>query len=446
MSTMSTESNAALSSTPARLVLRGARCGKDVAIRCGKIEAVGSVPPAPGDEVIDCSGDILTPGLINTHHHLYQWMTRGRAVGCDLFSWLTALYPVWGRLEVEDVAAAARVGIAELALSGASTVFDHHYVVPRGDDSVFDVIVQAAAEVGVRLHLSRGSMDLGESAGGLPPDHLVEELDDIGASTERLASQYHDGEWVSIVVAPCSPFSVSTELMVSSAELARRNGLRMHTHLVETIEEQQHCIERFGRRPVEVLESWGWMHDDVWLAHGIHLDNEEISKLAAAGVGVAHCPSSNARLAAGMCPAVQLRAAGAAVGLGVDGVASNEVGGLFPEMRQALYTARLREGRADALMPSDVLEMATLDGAKCLGRSHDLGRLEPGMSADVAVWPADDLGDIAKDATALILGRERRVRHLYAGGRAVVLDGEVLGLNLRKAHAELARRAQRLHD
>ncbi len=427
-------------------MLRGARWPGDVAIRAGKIEAVGSVPAAEGDEVVDCSGDILTPGLINTHHHLYQWMTRGRAIGCDLFSWLVALYPVWGRLEVEDAAAAARVGIAELAISGASTVFDHHYVVPRGDDEIFDVIVHAAAEVGVRLHLSRGSMDLGESAGGLPPDHLVEELDDIGASTERLASQYHDGEWVSIVVAPCSPFSVSTELMVASAELARRLGLRMHTHLVETINEQQHCIERFGRRPVEVLESWGWMNDDVWLAHGIHLDSEEIAKLGAAGVGVAHCPSSNARLASGMCPVVGLRAAGSAVGLGVDGVASNEVGGLFPEMRQALYEARLREGRADALMPSDVLEMATLGGAKCLDRTHDLGRLEPGMAADVAVWPADDLGDIADPVTALILGRDRLVRHLYVGGRAVVLEGEVLGLDLRQAHAELARRARRLHD
>ena len=427
-------------------MLRGARWPGDVAVRGGKIEAVGSVTAARGDEVVDCSGDILTPGLINTHHHLYQWMTRGRAVGCDLFNWLVALYPVWGRLEMEDAAAAARVGIAELALSGASTVFDHHYVVPRGDDGIFDVIVQAAAEVGVRLHLSRGSMDLGESAGGLPPDHLVEELDDIGASTERLVSQYHDGEWVSIVAAPCSPFSVSTELMVASAELARRLGLRLHTHLVETIAEQQHCVERFGRRPVEVLESWGWMDDDVWLAHGIHLDDKEIAKLAAAGVGVAHCPSSNARLAAGMCPAVGLRAAGAAVGLGVDGVASNEVGGLFPEMRQALYAARLREGRADALMPSDVLEMATIGGAECLGRSHDLGRLEPGMAADVAVWPADDLGDIADAATALILGRDRRVRHLYVGGRAVVLESEVLGLDLRQAHADLARRARRLHD
>ncbi len=429
-----------------RLVLRGARWPGDVAVRGGVIEAVGSVVAEPGDVVIGCDGDILTAGLINTHHHLYQWMTRGRAVGCDLFSWLVALYPVWGRLRPEDVSAAARVGLAELALSGVSTVFDHHYVVPRGDDAVFDVIVEAAAEVGVRLHLARGSMDLGESDGGLPPDHLVENIDAIADSTERLVAQYHDGERVSIVVAPCSPFSVSTELMVSSAELARSLGVRLHTHLVETIEEQQHCVERFGRRPVEVLESWGWMADDVWLAHGIHLDGEEIARLGAAGVGVAHCPSSNARLAAGMCPVVGLREAGAAVGLGVDGAASNEVGGLFGEMRQALYTARLREGRADALMPADVLEMATAGGAACLGRSRDLGRLAAGMAGDVAVWPACDLGDIAEAPTALALGPDRRVRHLFVSGRQVVADGKIPGLDLGAAHRELARRASALHD
>lgn len=425
-------------------MLRGGRGPGDVALAAGRITAVGDVPAEPGDTVIRCDGDILTAGFVNTHHHLYQWMTRGHAIGCDLFSWLVALYPVWGLLDAGDVRAAARVGLGELALTGATTVFDHHYVVPRGDDTVFDAIVEAAAEVGVRLALSRGSMDLGESAGGLPPDHLVEDRDAIGASVERLVAQYHDDEWVSIVVAPCSPFSVSTGLMVESAETARRLGVRLHTHLVETLEEQQHCLERFGRRPVEVLEGWGWMGDDVWLAHGIHLDEAEIARLGAAGVGVAHCPSSNGRLAAGMCPVVGLRAAGSPVGLGVDGVASNEVGGLFPELRQALYTARLREGRADALMPLDVLEMASAGGAACLGRSADLGRLEVGMAADVAVWPGADVGDIADPATALALGPDRRVRHLFVGGRRVVADGELVGLDIGAAHRELARRAARL--
>ena len=429
-----------------RLVLRGGRGPGDVALAGGRIAAVGTVPPEPGDTVVDCDGDIITAGFVNTHHHLYQWMTRGWATGCDLFTWLVTLYPVWGRLDAEDVGAAARVGIGELALTGTTTVFDHHYVVPRGDDTVFDAIVEAAAQVGVRLALSRGSMDLGESAGGLPPDHLVEDRDAIGASTERIVAQHHDGEWVSIAVAPCSPFSVSTELMTEAAETARRLGVRLHTHLVETLEEQQHCLARFGRRPVDVLEEWGWMGDDVWVAHGVHLDADEITRLGAAGVGVAHCPSSNARLAAGMAPVVGLRAAGAPVGLGVDGVASNEVGGLFGELRQALYTARLREGRADALMPADVVEMAAAGGAACLGRSADLGRLEVGMAADVAVWPGDDVGDIADPLVALALGPDRRVRHLFVGGRRVVADGELVGLDLPAAHTELARRARRLHD
>lgn len=415
-------------------------------MRDGVIEAVGSVAAEPEEEVLDVSGDIITAGFVNTHHHLYQWVTRGRAVGCDLFSWLVALYPVWGQLEVEDAYAAARVGIAELALSGATTVFDHHYVVPRGDDSVFDAIVAAAAEVGVRLCLSRGSMDLGESAGGLPPDHLVEDRDAIAASTERLVAQYHDGEMFSIAVAPCSPFSVSSELMTSSAELARQLGVRLHTHLVETLDEQRHCLERFGKRPVEVLEDWGWMADDVWLAHGVWLDEAEVTRLGEAGVGVAHCPSSNARLAAGMSPVVGLRAAGAPVGLGVDGAASNEVGSLFSELRQALYTARLRERRADALMPADVLEMATAAGAACLGRSHDLGRLEPGRAADIAVWPASDLEDMPDPPTALVLGPPRRARHLLVAGRFVISDGALLGLDLPAAHAELARRAARLFN
>ena len=234
--------------------------------------------------------------------------------------------------------------------------------------------------------------------------------------------------------------------MTEAAETARRLGVRLHTHLVETLEEQQHCLARFGRRPVDVLEEWGWMGDDVWLAHGVHLDADEITRLGAAGVGVAHCPSSNARLAAGMCPAVGLRAAGAPVGLGVDGVASNEVGGLFPELRQALYTARLREGRADALMPADVVAMAAAGGAACLGRSADLGRLEVGMAADVAVWPGDDVGDIADPLVALAMGPDRRVRHLFVGGRRVAADGELTGLDLRAAHADLARRARRLHE
>lgn len=428
-----------------RLVLRGARHPGDVAIVDGRIVGVGTIASEPGDEVVRCDGDIITAGLVNTHHHLYQWMTRGRAVGCDLFGWLVELYPVWGRLSVDDVRAAALVGLGELAATGCTTASDHHYLVPRGDDTVFDAIVDAARQVGIRLHLSRGSMDLGESRGGLPPDHVVEDRDAILASTESVIARHHDGEMVHVTVAPCSPFSVTSGLMVESAELARRHGLRLHTHLCETVEEQEHCLERFGRRPVEMLDEWGWLGDDVWLAHGIHIDDDEMARLGSAGTGVAHCPSSNARMAAGMCRVTDLRAAGCPVGLGVDGVASNEVGGLFGEMRQALYTARLRELRPDALMPADVVEMGTRGGARCLGMD-DVGSLEVGMRADLAVWPGDDIADIADALTALVLGPDRRVRHLFVDGRTVVVDGEVAGTDLAAAHRDLAARSRRLWD
>ena len=428
-----------------RLVLRGARHPGDIAVADGRIVAVGTIPPEPDDVVVNCDGDIITAGLVNTHHHLYQWMTRGRAVGCGLFGWLVELYPVWGRLSVEDVRAAALVGLGELATTGCTTASDHHYLVPRGDDTVFDAIVDAASEVGIRLHLSRGSMDLGESRGGLPPDHVVEDRDAILASTESVIARHHDGEMVHVTVAPCSPFSVTPELMVESAELARRHRLRLHTHLCETVEEQQHCLERFGRRPVEMLDEWGWVGDDVWLAHGIHIDDGEMARLGAAGTGVAHCPSSNARIAAGMCRATDLRAAGCPVGLGVDGVASNEVGGLFPELRQALYTARLREMRPDALMPDDVVEMGTRGGARCLGMD-DVGSVQVGMRADLAVWPGDDLGDIADALTALVLGPDRRVRYLFVEGRRVVADGRLTGTDLSAAHRDLAERSRRLWE
>ena len=428
-----------------RLVLRGARHPGDVAVSDGRIVAVGTVEPEPGDEVVRCDGDVVTAGLVNTHHHLYQWMTRGRATGCGLFDWLVTLYPVWNRMSVADVHAAALVGLAELAATGCTAAADHHYVVPGGDDTVFDAIVEAAGTVGIRIHLSRGSMDLGESRGGLPPDRLVEDRDAILASTESVVARHHDGDMVHVTIAPCSPFSVTTELMVESAELARRLGLRLHTHLCETVEEQEHCLERFGRRPVEMLEEWGWVGDDVWLAHGIHIDDHEMGVLGTAGTGVAHCPSSNARLAAGLCRVTDLRAAGCSVGLGVDGVASNEVGGLFPELRQALYTARIRESRADALMPADVVEIATRGGADCLGMA-DVGSLAVGMRADLAVWPGDDLGDVADVLAGLVLGPDRRVRHLYVDGRPVVADGHLLGVDLRAAHRTLAERARVLWD
>ncbi|MCI0635102.1 MAG: 8-oxoguanine deaminase [Actinobacteria bacterium] len=426
-----------------RTVLRGSRWPGDVAFRDGRIEAVGSVPEEPGDRVIRCEGDLLTAGFVNTHHHLYQWMTRGRCVGCDLFGWLVELYPVWGRLDVEDIRAAALVGLAELALTGCTTAADHHYLVPRGDDSVFDALADAARTIGIRLHLARGSMDLGESRGGLPPDHVVEDVDAILASTESVIARHHDGERIVVTVAPCSPFSVTPELMRASAELARRHGLRLHTHLAETIEEERDSLERFGKRPVELLDDLGWISGDVWVAHGVHFDDAEVKRLGATGTGVAHCPSSNARLGAGMCRVRDLEDAGSPVGLGVDGAASNEVGGLQPELRQALYTARQRARRADAFMPPDALRLATEGGARCLGRD-DIGRLEPGLRADVVVWPAEDLADIQDALAGYVLGPDRRARHVFVGGDLVVEDGNLVGADPIALRRDLAVRARRL--
>lgn len=428
-----------------RVVLRGARYPGDVAMRDGAIVAVGTVAPEADDEVVDCRDTVLTAGLVNTHHHLYQWMTRGRAVGCDLFGWLQTLYPIWGRLDAEDVHAAAVVGLSRLVATGCTTAFDHHYIVPRGDDSVFDAVVDAARIVGVRLHLSRGSMDLSEKDGGLPPDHVVEEIDAILASTERVIAAHHDGEWVEVVVAPCSPFSVSGDLMVASAALARRHGLRLHTHLAETLDEEHHCRERFGRRPVELLDEWGWIAPDVWVAHGIHFDDAEVARLGAVGAGVAHCPSSNGRLGAGMCRVVDLRRAGAPVGLGVDGAASNEGGGLFGELRQCLLTARQRAGDPGCFAPADALEVATKGGAACLGR-EDIGALDPGKRADVVAWDVEDLADVADPVAGLVLGPDRRARDVWVGGRRVVEAGRVTTLDVRAAQRTLAARARRLWD
>ena len=326
-----------------RTVLRGARWPGDIAVADGIIAEVGTVEPQPGDVVVDVEGDIITAGLANTHHHLYQWMTRGRAVGCDLFGWLVELYPVWGRLTVEDVAAAALVGLGELAATGCTSAADHHYLVPHGDDAVFDAIVEAAAAVGIRLHLSRGSMDLGESKGGLPPDHVVESLDSIMASTERVIDRYHDGDMVHVVVAPCSPFSVSSELMEASADLARQHGLRLHTHLCETIDEQEHCLERFGRRPVEQLDDWGWVGDDVWLAHGIWINDDRDREAGLRRSGGGPLSVVQRPVGGGHLPGDRLGSRGRTgrPRCGRGGVQRGRCG-LFPELRQSLYAARLR--------------------------------------------------------------------------------------------------------
>src|SRR5262245_36474423 len=300
-----------------------------VLVREGLVEAVGGGVPPAADTVVDLAGAVVTPGLVNTHHHLYQTLTRARAQEATLFEWLRELYPVWARIDDEMEYAAARTGLAELALSGCTTVFDHHYVFPRGVSGLVEAEVRAAREIGVRIVASRGSMDLGESDGGLPPDSLVESIDEVLADTERLCGLQDDGGLVQIAVAPCSPFSVTKELMTESAELARRLGLRLHTHLAETVEEDEYCVELYGCRPVEYLEQLGWIEGDVWCAHCVHLSDSDIAAFGRLGVGVAHCPTSNLRLGAGVASVRELVDAGAPVGLGVDGSASNERSDLF---------------------------------------------------------------------------------------------------------------------
>jgi 8-oxoguanine deaminase len=398
-----------------------------VLVSDGLVEAVGDRAAPPAETVVDVGGAVVTPGLVNTHHHLYQTLTRARAQEATLFEWLRELYPVWARIDAEAEYAAARTGLAELALSGCTTVFDHHYVFPRGREGLWEAEVQAARELGVRIVASRGSMDLGESDGGLPPDSLVEPIDEVLAETERLAGLQDEDGLVQLAVAPCSPFSVTKELMVESAALARRLGLRLHTHLAETVEEDEYCRQLYGCRPVEYLEELGWIERDVWCAHCVHLSAEDIGAFGGAGVGVAHCPTSNLRLGAGVAPVRDLVESGVPVGLGVDGSASNERSDLLFEVKQALLVARGRGGPR-AMTVRDALRLGTRGGASVLGRD-DLGQLAPGKRADIAVWRTDglELGGAEADPVAgLVLSAPHRVDRLYVGGEEVVRDGHLV--------------------
>ena len=397
-----------------------------VLIANGRIESVGGSIPPDAAERVDLGGAVVAPGLVNTHHHLYQTLTRARAQEADLFTWLRELYPVWAGIDEESVYAAARTGLAELALSGCTTVFDHHYVFPRGTSGLIEAEVRAARELGVRIVASRGSMDLGESDGGLPPDALVEEIDDVLAETERLAGLQDDEGLVQIAVAPCSPFSVTGRLMRESAELARRLGMKLHTHLAETVEEDEYCRELYGCRPVEYLRELGWIDSDVWCAHCVHLNDEDIQTFGRGGVGVAHCPTSNMRLGAGIARVQELAAAKVNVGLGVDGSASNERGDLLFEVKQALLVARARGGPA-AMTARDALRLGTRGGAAVLGRD-DIGSLEPGKRADIAVWRTDTLEMAgARDLVpGLVLSAPHRVDRLYVAGEEVVREGRLV--------------------
>ena len=413
-------------------------------IEDGRIAEIGgSVPPERGE---DLGGAVVTPGLVNTHHHLYQTLTRGRAADKILFEWLKELYPVWAGFDAEMEHAAARTGLAELALSGCSTVFDHHYVFPRGVPELVEAEVAAARELGVRIVASRGSMDLGESDGGLPPDSLVEDVDAVLVDTERLAALQDEDGWVQIAVAPCSPFTVTKRLMEESAALARRLGLRLHTHLAETVEEEVYCGDLYGCTPAEYLEQLGWLDRDVWCAHCVHLTDGDIAKFRATGTGVAHCPTSNGRLGAGIARVPELKAAGVDVGLGVDGSASNERSDMFFEVKQALLFARARCG-PEAMTVRDALRHGTRGGAAVLGRD-DIGSLEPGKRADLAIWRTEGVlelaGAEADPVAGLVLSAPHRVDRLIVGGKNVVRDGLLVNADEQEIGREQRKQAARL--
>jgi 8-oxoguanine deaminase len=412
-----------------------------VAIDGDRIVSAGE-GEAPDGTRIDASGCLVTPGLVNCHHHLYQWATRGLAQQATLFEWLVELYPTWARVDAEIERAAARAGLAALLLSGCTTASDHHYVFPRDAGDLLEVEIDVARELGIRFHPCRGSMDLGKSDGGLPPDSVVEDRDEILTACADAIDRWHDpspGSMLRIALAPCSPFSVTRELMRECAELARARGVRLHTHMAETVEEEEYCKELFGVRPVEYLEELGWLGDDVWLAHCVHLNDHEVARFGETRTGVAHCPSSNARLGAGIAPVVPLLRAGAPVGLGVDGAASAEHGELAGELRQALLFARLAGGPA-AITAREALDLGTIHGARCLGWDDELGKLEPGSLADVVLWRMDDLdhAGIEDPVAALVLGPRPLADRVFVGGREVVRGGELLTADVEEIARDLA--------
>ena len=424
-----------------------------VVVSDGRIVQVGPgaapVLPHDGARVVDGSGCLATPGLVNSHHHLYQWIFRGLAQDATLFGWLTELYPYWARIDEPAVYAAARAGLGWLALSGCTTSADHHYVFPRGSGDLLGATIRAAREVGVRLDATRGSMDLGRSAGGLPPDSVVENLEEILTASKDAVDRHHDpspGALTRIALAPCSPFSVTGDLMRQSAALARELGVRLHTHLAETVEEDEYCRSEHGLTPAEYVESLGWMGEDVWFAHGVHLDVAAIARMAATGTGLAHCPCSNGRLGAGLAPIKALLNAGVPVGLGVDGAASQESGMLVEELRQSVYVSRMRAltGAADrSLDARAALRLATAGGARVLGRDDEIGSLIPGYCADIALWKLDGLGhaDITDPVAALVFGPPAPLKLLTVHGEIVVEDGELRTVD----SEELAREARAAH-
>ncbi len=407
----------------------------------GFIKQVGRTADLPdtADEVVDLSGHVVLPGLINTHHHFYQTLTRAvpGAQDVGLFDWLRTLYPIWARLTPDDVQVATQLALAEMALSGCTTSSDHQYLFPNG--SRLDDQIAGAATVGLRFHAARGSMSLGESNGGLPPDSVVEDEDTILSDTQRVIEAFHDpapGAMTRIVVAPCSPFSVTPEIMRESAALAREYGVHLHTHVAETLDEEQFCVETFGRRPVELMEDLGWVGNDVWYAHGIFINDKEIARLSETRTGVAHCPSSNMRLASGIAPVRRYLASDVRLGLGLDGSASNDGSHMIGEARQAMLLARLAASPSieggRLLTGREALRLATRGSAAVLGRD-DIGSLEPNKGADFIAISLDRIGysgALHDPVAAVVFASPTHVDHNYVHGRAVVSNGELVGVEL----------------
>jgi 8-oxoguanine deaminase len=429
-------------------------------IRDGFIEQVGPTAelPATADQILDLSGHLVLPGLINTHHHFYQTLTRAvpAAQDANLFNWLKTLYPIWAGLTPEDIYLSTQTALAELALSGCTTASDHLYIFPNG--SCLDDEIQAGLDIGLRLQASRGSMSLGESKGGLPPDHVVESEDFILKDSQRLIETYHDpnpGAMTQVVLAPCSPFSVTADLMRQSASLAREYGVHLHTHLAETADEEQFCLEMFGYRPVAYMDNLNWTGEDVWFAHSVHVNQGEIQFYARTGCGVAHCPTSNMRLASGIAPIMEMLQAGVKVGLGVDGSASNDGSHLLEEVRQAMLVARVRAGLMGASLSGDqapplmtarqALEVATRGSAAVLGRS-DIGSLEPGKCADFFAVNLNKLGlagGLHDPVAALVFCAPVQADYTVVGGRFIVKQGQLVTIDahqLVEKHNQAARR------
>lgn len=406
--------------------------GVDIRLRDGVVAEIGHDLPLDGAEVVNGRGCVVTPGLVNTHHHLYQTLTRAVPGGQDalLFGWLQTLYPIWARFGPEHMRISALVGLAELALSGCSLTSDHLYLFPNG--SRLDDTIDAAREIGMRFTPTRGAMSIGESAGGLPPDHLVEGEAAILNDCIRVVDAFHDpnpGAMVQVGIAPCSPFSVSRELMRDAAILARDKGVRLHTHLAENDEDVAYSLATFGCLPGEYARDLGWTGDDVWHAHCVKLNADEIELFAHTGTGVAHCPCSNCRLGSGIAPVRAMRDAGVPVGLGVDGSASNDAGNLIAEARQAMLLQRVSQG-ADAMSAREALFIATRGGARVLGRD-DVGQITVGKRADVAIWDVTGVEAAGSwDKAALLLAGPTRVKHLFVEGRQVVRDGHIATVDM----------------